>query len=268
MNSFFQPSKAASIQKPSVLNGTKVCKGCTHSSSVYKHGHDLTCPKSDYFGMTQKQKSDAIKEKKRMQALKKPPSSEAPNHVAWQKTALGEGFFRQQSTGSTAVLVNMDTVSPATSATTATTMTIETTEQQIVTIASTTTETTGGETTRDATVATTTSTTIHDEAVSVDTIKRQIEQRLGPIQKGFLSAKVRNPYRKKGDNKDDQSRWYSAPAQIVALVGYLLSLVPSKTEASERATATSDKLAFYKRLFPPGTMSFAVPKGDRTKPLD
>jgi hypothetical protein len=79
MNSFFQPSQAASIQKPSVLNGTKACKGCTHHSSVYKHGHDLTCPKSDYFGMSQKQKSDAIKEKKRMQALKKPPSSSAPN---------------------------------------------------------------------------------------------------------------------------------------------------------------------------------------------
>ena len=101
-----------------------------------------------------------------------------------------------------------------------------------------------------------------------NTLKRQIEQRLGPIQKGFLSAEVRNPYLKKGDDKDDQSRWYSAPAQIVALVGYLLSLVPSKTEASERATATSEKLALYKRLFPPGTMSFAVPKGDRTKPLD
>jgi hypothetical protein len=101
MNSFFQPSQAASMQKPSVLNGTKVCKGCTHHSSVYKHGHDLTCPKSDYFGMTLKQKSDAIKEKKRMQALKKPPLSEAPNRVAWGSTSLGQGFFRQQSTGTT-----------------------------------------------------------------------------------------------------------------------------------------------------------------------
>jgi hypothetical protein len=66
MNSlFFKPNEASLIQKPSVLNGTKVCKGCTHHSSVYKHGHDLTCPKSDYFGMTQHQKSDAIKEKRR-----------------------------------------------------------------------------------------------------------------------------------------------------------------------------------------------------------
>jgi hypothetical protein len=53
MNSFFQPNAVALIQKPSVLNGTKVCKGCIYHLSVYKHVHDLTCPKSDYFGITQ-----------------------------------------------------------------------------------------------------------------------------------------------------------------------------------------------------------------------
>jgi hypothetical protein len=62
MNSYFQPNEAASIQKPGVMNDSKVCKGCIYHSSVYKHGHDLTCPKSDYFGMTQKQKKDMIQE--------------------------------------------------------------------------------------------------------------------------------------------------------------------------------------------------------------
>jgi hypothetical protein len=79
MNSFFQPNTVALIEKPSVLNGTKVCKRCIYPLSLYKHGHDLTCPKSDYFGMTQRQKSNAIQEKKWMQAFKKPPLSEAPN---------------------------------------------------------------------------------------------------------------------------------------------------------------------------------------------
>jgi hypothetical protein len=41
-----------------------------------------------------------------------------------------------------------------------------------------------------------------------------------------------------------------------------------KREASERATSTNDKLAFYKRFFPPGTMSFTIPKADRTRPPD
>jgi hypothetical protein len=117
--------------------------------------------------------------------------------------------------------------------------------------------------------AATVTTAIHEEAlVSVDTIKVEIERRLGTIQKGGKTANIRNPYRKKADEKEDPSRSYSAPAQVVALVGYLLSLLPSKTEASERATSTSEKLAVYKRLFPPGTMSFVVPKGNRTQPSD
>jgi hypothetical protein len=59
---------------------------------------------------------------------------------------------------------------------------------------------------------------------------------------------------------------YSAPpAQVVAFLGYLLSLVPSKAEASEWATLTNEKLAFYKRGFPPGTMSSTIPKDDMTK---
>jgi hypothetical protein len=116
MNSFFKPNQAASIQKPSVMNGMIACKGCIHHhSSVYKHGHDLTCPKSEYFGMTAKQKSDSIKEKKQMQALKKPPSAELANLVVWQSTALGSGFFKQkqQSTAASAVVL-VDTVSPPT----------------------------------------------------------------------------------------------------------------------------------------------------------
>jgi hypothetical protein len=70
MNSFFKPNELASIKKPSAINGSKVCRGCIYPSSVYKHGHDLTCPSSEYFGMTQKQKQDAIQEKRRMKALK------------------------------------------------------------------------------------------------------------------------------------------------------------------------------------------------------
>jgi hypothetical protein len=127
MNSFFQPNQAASIQKPSVLNGTKACKGCTHHLSVYKHGHDLTCPKTDYFGMTQQQKSDAIKEKKRMQAQKKAPSSEAPNVGASRSHSLGDGFLRQkqQSTGDT-ISVPAVVVPPVVATTTATTATTAT----------------------------------------------------------------------------------------------------------------------------------------------
>jgi hypothetical protein len=56
MNSYFQPNEAALTQEPSIMNGSKVCKGCVYHSSVYKNGHDLTCPKSDYFGMTQKRR--------------------------------------------------------------------------------------------------------------------------------------------------------------------------------------------------------------------
>jgi hypothetical protein len=95
MNSlFFKPNESASIQKPSVINGSKVCKGCIYPSSVYKHGHDLTCPSSEYFGMTLKQKQDAIQEKRRMEALKISPSSEVPN-IESKSNSL-DGFFRQK----------------------------------------------------------------------------------------------------------------------------------------------------------------------------
>jgi hypothetical protein len=69
INSFFKPNGAASIQLPSVTNGSEVCKGCMFHLSVHKHGHDLTCSKSECFGMTQKQKQEAMQEKKRMKAL-------------------------------------------------------------------------------------------------------------------------------------------------------------------------------------------------------
>jgi hypothetical protein len=95
MNSFFKPNEAASIHKPGVINGSKVCKRCIYPSSVYTHGHDLTCPSSEYFGMTRKQKQDAIQEKRRMKALKILPSSEVPN-VASKGTFLGAGFYRQK----------------------------------------------------------------------------------------------------------------------------------------------------------------------------
>jgi hypothetical protein len=90
MNSFFKPNGATSIQKPSVINGTKVCKGCILDSSVYKHGHDLTCPKSEYFGLNQKQKEDAIQEKRRIKALKTPPASDVPN-AASKSVSIGDG---------------------------------------------------------------------------------------------------------------------------------------------------------------------------------
>jgi hypothetical protein len=51
------------IQKPSVMNGIKVCKGCVHNLFEYKHGHDLTCLRSEDFGMSHKQKEDAIQKK-------------------------------------------------------------------------------------------------------------------------------------------------------------------------------------------------------------
>jgi hypothetical protein len=97
MNSFFKPNGAASIQKPSVINGTKVCKGCILHSSVYKHGHDLTCPKSECFGLNQKQKQDAIQEKRQIKALETPPASNIPN-AASKSVSFGDGqlFMQKQ----------------------------------------------------------------------------------------------------------------------------------------------------------------------------
>jgi hypothetical protein len=104
-----------------------------------------------------------------------------------------------------------------------------------------------------------------EDALSVDTIKVKIKRRLCTMEKEKKQASnVRNPYRKANDEKY-QTWSYSAPAQVVAFLGYLLSLVPSKAEASEWATLTNEKLAFYKRVFSPGTMSFTIPKDDMTK---
>jgi hypothetical protein len=86
---------------------------------------------------------------------------------------------------------------------------------------------------------------IPEDALSVDTIKVEIKRRLLATETSKKSHTIRNPYRKASDAKD-QARSYSAPAQVVAFLSYLLSLVPSKAEASERATLTNEKLAFYK----------------------
>jgi hypothetical protein len=88
------------------------------------------------------------------------------------------------------------------------------------------------------------------------------------MEKEKKASNVRNPYHKPNDEKEQTTRSYSVPAQVVAFLGYFLSLVPSKTEGSKWATSTNEKLAFYKRLFPPGTMSFTIPKANRTRPAD
>jgi hypothetical protein len=116
--------------------------------------------------------------------------------------------------------------------------------------------------------STTATTAIPEDAFSVATIKVEIERCLGAMEKEKKASNVRKPYCKANDEKD-QTRSYSAPTQVVAFSRYLLSLVvPSKTEAPEWATSTNEKLTFYKRLFPPGTTSFAIPKSDRTRPSD
>jgi hypothetical protein len=122
MNSFFKPNGVGSIQKPSVINGTKVCKGCILHLSVYKHGHDLTCPKSEYFGLDQKQKQDAIQEKRQIKALliKTPPASDVPN-TASKSVSIGDGrFFMQKKQHQATVLATMTIIPPSTGGTTTT----------------------------------------------------------------------------------------------------------------------------------------------------
>jgi hypothetical protein len=192
-----------------------------------------------------------------MQALKKPPSSEVPNGGgAPRSNSLGDGFLKQKQQALITVSEAPGVVATTTVGLVTTTTTVETTT--VATVA--TVETV-------ATVATnilppsTTATAIPEDALSVETISVELERRLGALAK---ASKVRNPYCK----ANNETRSYSAPAQVVAFFGYLLSLLPSKTEASERATLTNEKLSFYKRFFPPGTMSFDLPKGDRTRPSD
>jgi hypothetical protein len=168
-------------------------------------------------------------------AKKAPSSEEAPN-VALQSPSLGDAFFRekQQSTG-----VFVPAVVSLPISTTTTTGAMSTTTTATVTVTAMTTTTMTTVTAPKGAVVT----TIHEETlVSVDTLKVEIERPLGAILKEKKTAKVRNSYLKKGDDKN-QSRSYSAPAQDVALVGYLLSLhvVPSKAEASEREASTSGK---------------------------
>jgi hypothetical protein len=97
MNSFFKPNGAASIQKPSVINGTKVCKGCTLHLSVYKHSHHPTCPRSECFGLTQKQKQqDAIQEKRQIKTLKTPPPASDVPKAASKSLYIGDKKFFMQ----------------------------------------------------------------------------------------------------------------------------------------------------------------------------
>jgi hypothetical protein len=77
------------------------------------------------------------------------------------------------------------------------------------------------------------------------------------------SHAVTDPY-PKGNKEKDKTRCYSAPPQVVAFFGYLLSLVPSRAEALEWATVTNKRLVFYKRVLPPGTMLFSIPKDKMT----
>jgi hypothetical protein len=64
--------------------------------SIYKHGHDLTCTTSEYFGMTQKQKQDVIQDKQQIKALKTPPASDVPN--AASKSTSIQFLYRNSST--------------------------------------------------------------------------------------------------------------------------------------------------------------------------
>jgi hypothetical protein len=90
--------------------------------------------------------------------------------------------------------------------------------------------TTVGATTAEVTPtqATTATTAIPEDDLSVDKIKVEIERCLGVSKRRKKATNVRNPYPKANDEKL-QTRSYLAPAQIVAFLGYLLSLVPSKT---------------------------------------
>jgi hypothetical protein len=80
-----------------------------------------TCPRSEYFGMTQKKKQEAIQDKRRIKALKTPPASDVPNPAS-KRTSIGDGFFMQKqqhqatvlttATGKDVVLVTTTTIIP------------------------------------------------------------------------------------------------------------------------------------------------------------
>ena len=254
MNSFFKPNGAASIQLPSVANGSKDCKGCMFDSSVHKHGHDLTCPSSEYFGMTPKQKQEATQEKKRMKALKKAPSSEVPN-AASKVASVGDAFStqkQQHQAAVTAAAAGKNVLATATVVPQCTNKVLPAT----------------GETEVTNPVPKSAPTPAPDSALSVAAIKVETGRRLCGVKKASAST-VANPHRKANNETDESRRCSGAPAQVVAFFGCLLSLVPSRKEPAERASVTNEKLAFCKRVFPPGTMTFTTPNNDtRLGPSD
>jgi hypothetical protein len=100
----------------------------------------------------------------------------------------------------------------------------------------------------------------------VATIKVETARRLRGMKKASAkkASTVVNPCRKAANNKRRDKGLFWCARTGRCFFGHNLSLVPFRKEPTEQASATNKQLAFCKRVFPPGTMSFTVPNDDTT----
>jgi hypothetical protein len=231
---------------------------------MYNHGHDLTCPKSEYFGMTAKQKQDVIQEKRRMKALKLLPASDVRNNSIGDGIVMRKGFFMQkqqdQAITSTGTQQSMVLTAGVTTA--------GLLDDLAITAPSLTPSPAPSPAPAKVPPIKVLPgiTTIPEDALSAATIKVKIVRHLCKTSTKANNKKDETSRTSvKANNEKDKTYkvLFCAPTGR-CFFDYLLSLVPLSAEASDRATVTNAKLAFYKRVFPPGTMLFTIPNNDPT----
>jgi hypothetical protein len=99
----------------------------------------------------------------------------------------------------------------------------------------------------------------HDKTLLADTIKKEVRRRCD-VEEALPDSKKRSTKK--------------CPAHVRALADYLLELCPNRFSKTSNKILASDvrsksisKEAWYRKHFPPGTLSFSVPKDDiTTKP--
>jgi len=229
----------------SIATGTKPCNYCiaiqNGQERSYKKGHDPTCPKSMKFNKSER----TIQIEKEEDWLKKLNSTLPDQQV--QRGSI-KSFFTAKPTSQVAQIDSTPSerikVAP---------LAVEPTEfsptpTELMEVAPT--DTANVESPPPATLPT------FDTSLDRETIKKEVGIRAKKIDSG----------------KNGNSR---SPIAVQALTDYLLDLCPSKFKSnsneiisSARSSEMNNKLEWYKRHFPLGTISFTVPRDDITSEPD